>query len=887
VLRLDRVPSSNIITVFVSVNGGSSWTQMSGSVVKALTNPRLGINVGESASGSTFPNADLAYVEIGTQSTPLLPSLSLSANSLTFLGFNPAPQTVNISSSGSSLNWTATDDQTWLSGTPGTGSTPGTITVSVNTAGLAPGTYNGTIAVSGPGALNSPTVTVSLSVPSTPATLVVDTNNVAFTAIVGKGNPAGKGIQITNGGSGSVNWTAAVNQAWLIATPPSGTAPSSVSVTVDTAGLAAGTYNGAITISAAGVANSPQVINVSLAMISVDNAGLLTAAVLINGSNVQGYNPNPASPGEFQRYPERYLEHLQVPYEIIDVATTAPSSDLSRRHLIIAGHRGLNLSTAWHDAIVAAVNGGAGFVNLDWDSQVGSQSHIQSIFGATGSSVGTPATNVTVPSNVIPGGANAHYIAALQQRYLDTPPGDLVYNFHEDTNNTVQSISPTIFSGASGTVIARAGSNPLIVAKAFGTGRAVHFGTMDYLKADRFGFLQGVDDLFWRSLVWAARKPFVVRGYPRFWAVQIDDTEPGWGVRVRDMYNAQLTGNVTQNGTGGPWKVTGYAFTNFLPPGSAERNSVIADINAGLLQVAPHAFSEADFGDMYWNTTAGQLTDGQWLDRLNGIVAWRDGIGGPDKIPFLSASLVGHFWDLSNNIGHDLWNTLGTRFITSIQKPGFQNPFPAAPVGGAERLHARPFWLYEQPPKNTPNEDQPFFFADDYPIASRSGLPSKTFFLFATQLQGINEPRWDLTWPLSGQWTVAQSGDRFKRHTWRFWSSLAPMQIFTHDWNNYALSTATERQTMISNLSQWLNNSNVRHIFMEDLGDYIYARTKSALTNAYVTENGITYVLTGNATDPDGYPIATDLQVFLANGSEISQTIAGFTGENIVTLPPP
>ena len=171
-----------------------------------------------------------------------------------------------------------------------------------------------------------------------------------------------------------------INQSWLTATPTSGMAPRTVTVTVDTDGLAAGTYNGIITISAAGVSNSPQVINVSLTITSVDSAGILTAAVLVNGSNSQGYSTNPNSPGEFQRYPERYLEHLQVPYEIINVATTAPSSDLSRRHLIIAGHRGLNLSTTWRNAIVAAVNGGAGFVNLDWDSQIGLQSHIQSDF---------------------------------------------------------------------------------------------------------------------------------------------------------------------------------------------------------------------------------------------------------------------------------------------------------------------------------------------------------------------------------------------------------------------------------------------------------------------------------------------------------------------------
>jgi hypothetical protein len=74
---------------------------------------------------------------------------------------------------------------------------------------------------------------------------------------------------------------------------------------------------------------------------------------------------------------------------------------------------------------------------------------------------------------------------------------------------------------------------------------------------------------------------------------------------------------------------------------------------------------------------------------------------------------------------------------------------------------------------------------------------------------------------------------------------------------------------------------------MEDLGDYFYARTKSQLSRAYLTENGITYVLTGNATNADGDPIATDLQVFFANGSEMSQTIPGFAGGNVFTLPVP
>jgi hypothetical protein len=353
------------------------------------------------------------------------------------------------------------------------------------------------------------------------------------------------------------------------------------------------------------------------------------------------------------------------------------------------------------------------------------------------------------------------------------------------------------------------------------------------------------------------------------------------------MYNPQFTGNVNQSGIGGPWKVTGYVFTNFLPPGSAERASVISDINAGLLQIAPHAFSSEAFGDLYWHPSPAELNDVQWFNNLNDALEWEEGQGGADRIPFLSASVVAHYWDLSNNTGADLWNTLGVRYVTSIQKPGFQNNSDVTINDGAERLRARPFWLYEQPPKTTPHEDQPFFFADDYVVESRSGLPTKKLFLFATQLQGINEPRWDLTWPTGSQWTPTQSIDRFKRHTWRFWSSMAPMQIFTHDWNNYELSTTSERRTVIQQLSQWLNGSKVRHIFMEDLGDYIYARTKSQLKRAYSTPDGITYVFEGSAANADGTVIDTDVQLFVGDTGDTSHTIPGFSDGNVVVLPTP
>src|SRR5205085_1492455 len=91
----------------------------------------------------------------------------------------------------------------------------------------------------------------------------------------------------------------------------------------------------------------------------------LTAAVLVNSQNPSLYNSDAANPGEFQRLAERYLEHLQIPYEIFDVANVSPPADLNSRQLIIAGHRRLSLPTTWRNGIVSAVNNGTGFVNLD------------------------------------------------------------------------------------------------------------------------------------------------------------------------------------------------------------------------------------------------------------------------------------------------------------------------------------------------------------------------------------------------------------------------------------------------------------------------------------------------------------------------------------------
>jgi hypothetical protein len=91
------------------------------------------------------------------------PRIHIDRTQLTFAADNNGPgtglQTISIANrGGSNLNWQAATDRDWLGCTPSAGMNTGEIYVSVNSRGLSPGTYNGTLTVSDPMATNSPQV---------------------------------------------------------------------------------------------------------------------------------------------------------------------------------------------------------------------------------------------------------------------------------------------------------------------------------------------------------------------------------------------------------------------------------------------------------------------------------------------------------------------------------------------------------------------------------------------------------------------------------------------------------------------------------------------------------------------------------------------------------
>ena len=92
----------------------------------------------------------------------------MSPSSLSFAG--SGTQTLTVSNTGGgTLDFTASDDASWLSVSPASGTAPKDLTVTADATGLAPGTYNATVTITAAGASGSPkTVPVTLTV-SAPA----------------------------------------------------------------------------------------------------------------------------------------------------------------------------------------------------------------------------------------------------------------------------------------------------------------------------------------------------------------------------------------------------------------------------------------------------------------------------------------------------------------------------------------------------------------------------------------------------------------------------------------------------------------------------------------------------------------------------------------------
>jgi uncharacterized protein (TIGR03437 family) len=277
-----------------STNSGGNWLRLSGaSSAGPFQSAALAVTADPSHLTPGTYSGTITVAVVGGQTlgisvvaavTGSQPNIQLSQNGLRFQavsgGTATSPQTITVLNPGAgTLNFSATGSTitggNWLNVTPTSGSSSaksaGSVAVSVNASGLAPGDYYGTIQFASSAASNSPqvaSVVLNVLTPANSPGAFVQPTGLIFLGVAGGTNPTAKTISITNpspdpltflatsfsnstGTSGS--GTGGLN--WFTASPPSGsvsaTQAATVSVQPTLTGLAAGVYTGDLTITIA------------------------------------------------------------------------------------------------------------------------------------------------------------------------------------------------------------------------------------------------------------------------------------------------------------------------------------------------------------------------------------------------------------------------------------------------------------------------------------------------------------------------------------------------------------------------------------------------------------------------------------------------------------
>ena len=217
------------------------------------------------------------------------------------------------------------------------------------------------------------------------------------------------------------------------------------------------------------------------------------------------------------------LEHFRAPRRVVDLARGSLTEALQEPPAaIVIGQPGLaeRLAAADVAAVRRAVQAGVGLLNLDGELA----GRFPELFDPVIARAAQTACEVGAAVTT-----NAEHFIIAPRRTARLP-----------FTNPVRCWPAAPAAGAEELLQDDSGG-ALVVAGEAGAGRIVHFCCAPELWTfDHLGHGAGLDDVFWRSLVWVARKPFAMLAMPPFVTVRIDDASGSGSIFARAKDSAAL-----------------------------------------------------------------------------------------------------------------------------------------------------------------------------------------------------------------------------------------------------------------------------------------------------------------------------------------------------------
>ena len=422
---------TGIGTINYTINKNAGWislSELAGSIttntkIITLTADRTQLTYGTFNDVITV-NSNVGNAIVNVQivkQNPNSPQLTISPISLDF-GSSQSELNVTMSNTGTgTINWTANSTDGWISVIPSSGSitnTSVTTTIRVNRSGLLPNTFNGSVTFSSNG--GNQTLGAKMTIPTTPI-LGINPNTLSFSA-----TDTQKTIQVTNSGSGTLNWSVASDQNWLTTSPVQGTNSSVVNVNVNKSNLSAGNYSGALTFISNG-GNAQADISIVVPAPQPPDAVTLLTPTNISANSLR-LNWTASSASDFASYKIYQSTSSNVSESSTLVATVTNSGTTNYTVTGLAGS-----STYYYRVYVVnskGVSAGSNTISASTTRQLASWVSTLTLSGYSSSYLGSNSLACLSDNNVWLGNYSAiwHYDGTTWSKDFTTTNGDYIFS---------------------------------------------------------------------------------------------------------------------------------------------------------------------------------------------------------------------------------------------------------------------------------------------------------------------------------------------------------------------------------------------------------------------------------------------------------------------------
>ena len=507
-----------------------------------------------------------------------------------------------------------------------------------------------------------------------------------------------------------------------------------------------------------------------------------------NRSIVVLTDPSAQDYGTWLQFVKPYLDHFGFPYREVRPEDGAAAADCA---VVLTGHGGLGCP----EAVKQAVEDGAGLVVLD-------PQFLPAGWCAPAQDGGTRSLRFT---------GGGHYVAAL----------------HEDGEELPLYDELVIAGGsglADGDTLVYAGAAPLVQAARRGAGKIVLWRSIEWMSHRVLGPLRGADDLLWRGIVWAAKKPFVMQGMPAFVGMRIDDVWGSW--RETHPENPLKWVEIAQGFGIKPWLGVFQDNTD-----QATVDKIREYVLEGRASAFPHAFAGCEWVPSilpehwaYFDHRARKpYTDQGMAERAQRIADWYRDKGIP-----ISKLALAHYYETGANALPYLveW---GCEFIGIHMQPD-------TPYGDGEWLRCGPFRNYES---GNINGDRPVYYADYLQVENAPEMSGKLFNC-VTEIRDVCGYEWH---PLCDVEETVRRGVTQLR---RAFDSMAVGVLFTHESCYIQRMSPRTWEASLRGITQAVKDYQPLYWTMDDICGYVRARHDMTLRDAALCgENALRLTLDG------------------------------------------